>query len=171
MEKIFLVFSFIFILAISRIIPHVPNFTPIIAAAIFGPVFFKDRVLGLAIPISGMFISDLIIGFHVYQIVIYLTLVSISLLIPRNIKLAPITFYAFLSSLWFFLTTNFAVWLVWEYYPKTFDGLISCFILAIPFFKNTLISTIIFTILFYYLNKIYQNSTFKVYLNKENLLR
>ena len=134
MEKIFLVCSFIFILVISRIIPHAPNFTPIIAAAIFGPVFFKDRVLGLAIPIIGMFISDFIIGFHVYQIVIYLTLISISLLLPRNIKLAPITLYAFLSSLWFFLTTNFAVWLVWEYYPKTFDGLISCFILAIPFF-------------------------------------
>ncbi len=171
MEKIFLICSFIFILVISRIIPHPPNFTPIIAAAIFGPVFFKDRILGLAIPIIGMFISDLIIGFHAYQIVIYLTLISISLLIPKIIRLVPLSFYALLSSLWFFFTTNLAVWLVWEYYPKTFDGLISCFVLAIPFFKNTLISTIIFTITFYYLNKIYKKSTFRVYLSKEKLLR
>ncbi len=171
MDKIFLLCSFIFILVISRIIPHPPNFTPIIAAAIFGPIFFKDRILGLAIPIIGMFISDLIIGFHAYQIVIYLTLISISLLIPKIIKLVPLSFYALFSCLWFFLTTNLAVWLVWEYYPKTFDGLISCFVLAIPFFKNTLISTIIFTITFYYLNKIYEKSTFRVYLSKAKLLR
>ena len=49
------------------------------------------------------------------------------------------------SSVWFFLTTNFAVWLAWDFYPKTLEGLITCFTLALPFFTNTLLSTVIFT--------------------------
>ena len=49
------------------------------------------------------------------------------------------------GSIWFFITTNFAVWIIWDYYPKTFEGLISCYSLAMPFFKNTLLSTLLFT--------------------------
>ena len=45
----------------------------------------------------------------------------------------------------FFLVTNFAVWLAWDYYPKTLEGLILCYTMAIPFFQNTLISTCLFT--------------------------
>ena len=52
---------------------------------------------------------------------------------------------AIASSVWFFLTTNFSVWLIWDYYPKTFEGLISCYTLAIPFFTNTIVSTVLFT--------------------------
>ena len=49
------------------------------------------------------------------------------------------------GSVWFFITTNFAEWMIWDYYPKTIEGLITCYTLAIPFFKNTLISTCLFT--------------------------
>ena len=48
------------------------------------------------------------------------------------------------GSMWFFITTNFAEWMIWDYYPKTIEGLITCYTLAIPFFKNTLISTCLF---------------------------
>ena len=68
-EKVFFSFCFIIILVFSRLIPHPPNFTPVIAAAIFGPIFFKEKTLGLAIPILAMFISDLVLGFHIYQFV------------------------------------------------------------------------------------------------------
>ena len=43
------------------------------------------------------------------------------------------------------ITTNFSVWIIWDYYPKTLEGLISCYTFAIPFFKNTFISTCLFT--------------------------
>ena len=49
------------------------------------------------------------------------------------------------GSVWFFITTNFAEWIIWDYYPKTIEGLLACYTLALPFFKNTLISTILFT--------------------------
>ena len=51
------------------------------------------------------------------------------------------------GSVWFFITTNFAEWIISEYYPKTIEGLITCYTLAIPFFKNTLVSTCFFTAL------------------------
>lgn len=168
MERLFLIVGFILVLVFSRLVPHPPNFTPIIAAAIFGPIFFKEKTLGLAIPILAMFISDLVLGFHIYQFVIYVTLISISLLIPKNVKLLPIVSYGVLSSLWFFFTTNFAVWIAWDYYPKNLEGFLLCFTLAIPFFTNTLLSTISFVILFHYINKFYNHSALKLYLNNEN---
>ena len=51
------------------------------------------------------------------------------------------------SSMLFFIITNFAVWNMYDYYPKTLDGLILCYTMAIPFFQNTLYGTIIYTAL------------------------
>ena len=62
MEKIFLVCSFIFILVISRIIPHAPNFTPIIAMTLYGPIFFGYRSIPFII--LAFAISDIFLGFH-----------------------------------------------------------------------------------------------------------
>ena len=144
-DKLFYLVFFSFILAISRIIPHPPNFTPIIASAILAPLFIKDRWYGMAIPIAAMFISDILIGFHTYQIVVYLTLLSISCLSPMLMNYKKITILAISGSVWFFITTNFAVWAMWSTYPKTIEGLLACYTLAIPFFQYTLISTCLFT--------------------------
>ncbi len=135
------------ILAMSRIIPHPPNFTPILASAIMAPLLMKDRMFGIAIPILGMFIADVVIGFHPYQLVIYLTIATIGLVSTMQVNYTKLAVLSVSSSVWFFLTTNFAVWLAWDYYPKSFEGLITCYTMAIPFFTNTLISTILFTAL------------------------
>ena len=47
-----------------------------------------------------------------------------------------------------FVITNFSVWLVWDFYPKTFDGLVLCYSAGLPFFRNTLLSTLLFGLLF-----------------------
>ena len=147
-NKYFYLFFFVIILAISRLIPHPPNFTPILASAIIGPLMIKDRLYGVAIPIIAMFISDIILGFHSYQFIIYSTILVISLISPMKKNYIKFAFLVFTASLWFFICTNFAVWLILDYYPKNIEGLISCYILALPFFKNTLISTMCFTGLF-----------------------
>ena len=144
-NKIFYIIFFIFILFIFRIIPHSPNFTPIIAFALVGPTLLKSRIYGLSIPIFSMFISDIVIGFHSYQLIIYLTLLSISLISPLTKSYFKHGLGALIASSWFFISTNFAVWIVWDFYPKTFDGLILCYTMAIPFFQNTIISTVLFT--------------------------
>ena len=144
-DKVFYLIFFAVILAISRIIPHPPNFTPILASAIMAPMIIKDRWFGIAIPIVAMFLSDVIIGFHPYQFVIYFTILTIGLISPMRKNYINLGMMAVCSSVWFFITTNFSVWIIWDFYPKTLEGLVSCYTLALPFFKNTLISTCLFT--------------------------
>lgn len=131
-----------------RLIPHPPNFSPIIASAIVAPFIINSRLYGTLVPIIAMFLSDLIIGLHPYQLVIYLTISIISLIAPINKNYFKFSILAVGSSVWFFIITNFAVWIVWDFYPKTTDGLILCYTLAIPFFINTLASTCLFTAMF-----------------------
>ncbi len=166
-EKIFLTFNLIIILILSRTIPHPPNFTPIIATAIFGPIFLNNKVYGALIVLISMFISDLIISFHSYQFVIYITLLAISYFTPK--KQRKVMFFGFvvISCIWFFLITNFAVWLMSETYTKDLGGLFSCYFLAIPFFKNSLISTIIFTSIFWLLHSLYLKSSIFIYFRKK----
>jgi hypothetical protein len=144
-DKLFYLIFFGIILALSRIIPHPPNFTPILASAIMAPLLIKDRWFGIAIPILAMFISDVIIGFYSYQFVIYFSILAIALVSPMHKNYTKLGIMAVGASVWFFITTNFAEWIIWDYYPKTIEGLLACYTLALPFFKNTLISTILFT--------------------------
>ena len=145
LNRLYYLLVFGIILALSRILPHPPNFTPIIASAIMAPLLIRDRWFGIAIPIFAMLVADIVIGFHPYQTVIYLTLIVIGLVAPMQRNIKWITAMAILGPVWFFLVTNFAVWLAWDYYPKTVEGLILCYTMAIPFFQNTLISTCLFT--------------------------
>lgn len=144
-NKFFYLIFFGIILALSRIIPHPPNFTPILASAIMAPMLIKDRWFGVAIPIVAMFVSDVVIGFYSYQFVIYSSIIAIALVTPMRKNYALLGIMAIGGSVWFFLTTNFAEWIIWDYYPKTIEGLMTCYTLALPFFKNTLISTLLFT--------------------------
>ena len=145
LNRLYYLLVFGIILALSRILPHPPNFTPIIASAIMAPLLIRDRWFGIAIPIFAMLVADIVIGFHPYQTVIYLTLIVIGLVAPMQRNIKWITAMAILGPVWFFLVTNFAVWLAWDYYPKSIEGLILCYTMAIPFFQNTLISTCLFT--------------------------
>ena len=150
MMKTIITFLFISgILALGRIIPHPPNFTPILATAIYTPYMINDKWIAVLIPLSAMFIADIIIGFHPYMLWVY-GAIGLSTLISNwsmrfNKKYIQLGVMAILSSILFFIITNFAVWAIWDYYPKTIDGLIICYIKAIPFFQNTLLGTIIYT--------------------------
>ena len=148
--KIIITFLFILvILDLGRIIPHPPNFTPILATAIYTPYMINDKWIAVLIPLSAMFIADIIIGFHPYMLWVY-GAIGLSTLISSwsmrfNKKYIQLGVMAILSSILFFIITNFAVWAIWDYYPKTIDGLLLCYIKAIPFFQNTLLGTIIYT--------------------------
>ena len=137
------------VLALGRIIPHPPNFTPILATAIYTPYLINDRWIAMAIPLLAMFIADIVIGFHPYMLWVY-GAIGLSTLISDwsmqfNKKYIQLGAMAIVSSVLFFIITNFAVWTMLDYYPKTIDGLIMCYTMAIPFFKNTLLGTIVYT--------------------------
>lgn len=57
-------------------------------------------------------------------------------LVPR--RMVPVAFGTLGGSLLFFVVTNFGDWVV--YYPHTWNSLVECYYVAIPFFRNTLMS-------------------------------
>ena len=138
----------ILVLSFSRLIPHPSNFTPILAAGVFAGFYFRNFILSLFIVISSMFIGDLVIGFHNTMIFTYSSLilaVAIGLLI-KKLNYKAVLFGGLSSSVVFFIVTNFGSWLTLEMYEKNLSGLLQSYFMAIPFFHNTLISTIIYLI-------------------------
>lgn len=143
-NNILWILGFILVLALSRIIPHPPNFTPILAVAIFAPMIIKNIHLVLAIVLGAMLIADFYWGLHQYMIWTYGAIICSTILATR-IKLLPMMF---ISPVLFFVITNFAVWTT-GYYGFTFAGLVACYTAAIPFFSMTLLSTIFYATTFY----------------------
>ena len=146
--------SLILILAFARLIPHPPNFTPIIAVAIISGYFFKNFNLSALTLLIAMLISDLFIGFYENVIFVYASLLLITFIfhkISYKINFKNLFIYGFAGSVIFFVVSNFGVWALGSpgvydiAYDKSLSGLIQCYILAIPFFGNTFISTLIFS--------------------------
>ncbi len=148
MKKEILPISLILILALARLIPHPPNFTPIIAVAILSGYFFKNIYISFLTLIISMLIADIFLGFHNNIFFVYISLLIISYTffkIGEKINYKNLIFYSFFGSLVFFIISNFGVWLLGEMYEKNLTGIIECYILAIPFFGNTFLSTLIFS--------------------------
>lgn len=56
---------------------------------------------------------------------------------------------ALVASVSFFLLSNFAVWMVWEIYPKTLAGLAACYVTALPFFRHSVAGDLFFSVVFF----------------------
>ena len=141
--------SLILILVSSRLIPHPSNFSPILAAAIFSGFYFREFFFSIFIIIFSMFLGDLFLGMHGTMLFTYISLIiAVALgIIIKNLKIYEIIITGLLSSTVFFVVTNFGAWLTLEMYEKTLIGLFNAYILAIPFFHNTLISTLFYLFL------------------------
>ena len=144
----------VLILILSRLIPHPPNFTPIVAVAIMSGYLFKNIYLSFATLLVSMLVADAFIGFYENIFFVYLSLlflVYIFYKLGRKINLKNLFLYSFTGSILFFIITNFGVWSLGSPgldnvpYEKNLQGLIKCYILAIPFIKNTVLSTLIFS--------------------------
>ena len=134
----------------ARLVPHAPNFTPIVAAALFAGMVFRSRALALSLPIAAMLLSDLLIGFEDWRMraVIYAALVLPVILGLWGRQFRPIVALlplALSSSLLFFVASNFAVWAFSGMYALDLRGLVQCYVLALPFLQNTVIGDVIWT--------------------------
>jgi len=154
----------ILILSFSRLIPHPWNFTPVLATGIFAGFYFKQFYLSLFIVIFSMFIGDLYLGFHSTMFFTYISLaVAVILgLYIKHFKFIEILFSGLVSSISFFIITNFGAWLTLEMYEKNFVGLLQSYIMAIPFFHNTLISTFLYLIVLKLLFDFAIKKTYKI---------
>jgi hypothetical protein len=140
--------AIVFAAAATRLLPHPLNFAPITAMALFGGAHFSDKRLAFVVPLVAMFLSDLILGLHMYLPVVYLSfalIVGIGYLLKGRKRIIPVAGAAFTSSLLFFILTNFGFWLLGPDYPKTIPGLTACYVAAIPFFQNTLFGDLFYT--------------------------
>jgi hypothetical protein len=136
-----------------RILPHPPNFAPIAAIALFGGVYFSRRI-ALILPIVAMIISDIFIGFYELKLMIwvygsFLLCVVLGFWLKKHKKWQTILGSSILSALIFFILTNFAVWVFTPWYSKTFSGIIQCYLMALPFFKNTLVGNLFYVTVFF----------------------
>ncbi|ADG66865.1 hypothetical protein Plim_1022 [Planctopirus limnophila DSM 3776] len=131
---------------LARFIPHPPNFSPVGAVALFSGAFLTQRWFALLIPIAILTISDAFIGFHSLVPVVYgcfLINVLIGRWVGGHSNPLVLAGAALAGSIQFFLITNLANW--WTYYPHTREGFLENYILAIPYFQNSVMSDLLFT--------------------------
>ena len=137
-------FGVLIALSASRFIPHPPNFTSLLALSFYIPAVFGIKFIPIVV--LALLFTDFIIGFHS---TIFFTTGSVVLIgifsKYLNKSILVRIFGALGGALIFFIITNFGVWLNGSY-GYTFTGLTSCYVLALPFFGYTLISTIMFSV-------------------------
>jgi len=145
-KKELLLIGFVIFAILLRLVPHPPNFAPITALALFAGINFKNKFIGVSFPLAAMFISDIFLGFSFITFWVYGAFVLIGIMSSflNKLKLHNIL----LGSLIFFIVTNFGVWFLG--YPKTLEGLILCYTLAIPFFINSILGDLFFSYLLQY---------------------
>ena len=150
---------FIIAAVILRLVPHLPNFAPIAAMALFGGTYLNKK-FALIVPIAAMLVSDYFIGFynHWVMISVYGSFIIIGLLgwwLKKNKSVANVIGVSLFGSIIFFLVTNFAVWVIpHSMYPHTWQGLISCYIMGLPFFRNTLMGDLFYVAIMFGLYEI-----------------
>ncbi len=149
-----------FALALSRFIPHPPNFTSLIALSFYIPAFLGRKYI-LAL-IFSFFITDLVIGFHNTMLFTWGSVLIIGIFSNFFLKNIILRISgALLGATIFYVVTNFGVWLLSDMYNLSFDGLLSAYILALPFFGYSVISTLLFSSL---IETIYSFKTVKKYI-------
>lgn len=134
-----------------------PNFKPIGALVLFAGFYFGRASIGLGALVAMMLISDLFLGFYqpMMMLAVYGSLMvccALGVVCHRwkegrfsASKVGKFAVASLAMSITFFVLTNLAVWSTGMWYPSTLDGLQRCFVAALPFFRNTLASDLLFS--------------------------
>lgn len=142
----------ILVAALSRLLPHPDNVTPIAAISLFAGVYLDKKWLAFAMPLLAMLLSDAFLGFHNTMWGVYLgfaLIVCVGFMVKDKTTLLPIGAACVLGSVIFFMISNVAVWVSSGLYPHSLEGLTQCFIAAIPFYTNTLLGDLFYTALLF----------------------
>ena len=147
-----LALALIVLAAALRIAPHPWNFTPVGAMALFSGAVLRDRRLAFFFPLLSLFLGDIFIGFHKLMFVVYASFlinVAIGLWLRDRRTITRISLATLLGAIQFFTVTNFAVWALGGFYPRTVAGLATCYAAGVPFFWNTLAGDAIYAALLF----------------------
>ena len=152
--------ALIFIAALSRVLPHPPNFSPVEAMALFGGAYFANRAWAIVVPLIAMVLSDIGLGlmfggsymsyvaslsfWSVYVCIALSTVLGFGL--RGKVSGANVLGYSLVGSVLFFVVTNFTTWFgSTSLYPQTGSGLIAAYVAGIPFFKWTVLGTLFYS--------------------------
>ena len=169
-SNLLVLFILILACALYRVWDSRPmGFAPQIAMALFAGSISKDKRFAFLFPVLSLFISDLLYqflysqglstikGFYSGQWQNYLLIASVTIIgffINKN-KIGQIFIGSLAGAVYFFLISNFMVWIGggWDInnqpYPRSFSGLMLCFSEALPFFKWSVLSTLLFNGVFF----------------------
>jgi hypothetical protein len=151
-SRILALLSAILLAAALRLVPHPPNFTPIGAMALFSGAYLGRRSLAFVAPLGAMLLSDAFLGFYSGMWVTYLAvalIVAVGWLALSRVSVLRVAGAAVMSSIVFFLVSNFGTWALSGMYSHTPAGLAACYIAAIPFFQNTLAGDLFYATLLF----------------------
>ncbi len=134
--------------AVSRVVPHPWNFTPMIAVALFGGARIEKAWVAIALIVATLVASDLAMGLFPYGGMewVYGSMIAV-VLVGRAARggVARAIVGALAAGALFFVVTNFGVWIAGGLYPRTAQGLIDCYVAAVPFYRNQIVGDLIFT--------------------------
>ena len=149
------------VLSASRFIPHPPNFTSLLALSFYIPAVFGLRYIPVVV--LALFFTDLIIGFHSTMLFTSGSIILIGLISKYfNKSIIFRIFGALVGAVIFFSLSNFGVWLGGSY-GYGLSGFLTCYILAIPFFGYSVLSTLVFSVIIETVYKFYQKSIVNIY--------
>lgn len=148
-NKLFIAVILIALGIACRLLPHPFNFAPIAAIALFAGVYL-GAIYALTLPVIAMVIGDIFIGFYSWQLMLavygsYALIGLLGLAVKKYKSVETVLGGSILASVLFFLITNFAVWQFSTWYAPTWQGLINSYIMALPFFRNTLMGDLFYT--------------------------
>lgn len=163
--RFILITTAILIAAISRMVPHMQNFSPLGAIGLFGAACFTKKWQSFIIPITATFLSDLFINNVIYaqynptfvwfyegfywQYGSYVVITVAAIFIFNKVNVQRVAIAALSATAIFFLISNAGCWLGNVAYPQNFGGLMSCYAAGIPFLKGTLLGNLFYsTVLF-----------------------
>ena len=143
----------------SRVFGISANISPMLAVLLIGAAYFHKKGLALIIPIGLYFIADLYLNNVVYaayfdgfqllgSVGVYMSLIiiiPIAIFTLRKVSIASVLISSIGAAVIFFLVTNFFSMLTLPQYTKDFAGLINSYEAAIPFFRSTLVSTVVYS--------------------------
>lgn len=135
---------------LSRLWPHLPNFTAIGAIALRARVRFG--LLGLALPLGSMLVTDLALGFYSWRLMLSVYgAIGLAGWLGRWLTGSPsgrrLVLVASGSSIIFFLITNFTVWIVTPWFEKSLWGLLTAYILGLPFLASMMAGDVFYTVI------------------------
>lgn len=134
----------------ARLLPHAPGVWPVAATALFAGRVFRIPALALIVPLVATALSNAALPGDDWRVTL---VVYAAILVPafagilarRWSGALPVVAAMISSSLLFFAATNFAVWAFSGMYPMTFDGLVQCYVAALPFLDKTVLGDLLWT--------------------------